>query len=146
MAFVAQYEFPDDLWYDAGEHLWLRVGPDGEETIVTVGVDALGQDALGEVVRVQFVEPGRRLVRGDAVGSLDAETMVRSVFAPVTGMLLETNPEVVAAPRLLNVEPYGRGWLFRLRCDAWASERQHLLHDEMSIVAWVRAEMRAAQP
>jgi glycine cleavage system H protein len=139
------YEFPEDLWYHAREHLWLRPGPPDEagRRVVTVGVDALGAMALGDVVYVQLAEPGRAVGRGEAIGSLEAEKMVRPVVAPVSGTLLEVNGELLAAPRLLNTDCYGRGWAVRIRTAAWESESGGLLHDPAEVAAWARAEIRS---
>jgi glycine cleavage system H protein len=146
MATIETYEFPADRWYEAREHLWvLPESPGGTADVtVRVGVDALGQELLGEVVYVQLVEPGAGIRRGAAVGSLEAEKMVRPVIAPVSGVVLETNPEAVSRPRRLNEAPY-EVWLFRVRATAWASEQRDLLHDEMAVAAWARAEVEASR-
>ncbi len=144
MATVDAYEFPPDRWYEPREHLWVL--PERAEAggvIVSIGVDALGQELLGEVVYVQVVEPGRELRRRDAVGSLEAEKMIRPLLAPVSGTLLAVNPAVLATPRLLNREPYEGGWVLRMRAARWAQERDDLLHDEAAVAAWAHAEVEA---
>jgi glycine cleavage system H protein len=113
--------------------------------IVRVGVDALGQELLGEIVYVQLVEPGTEIRRGEAAGSLEAEKMVRPVIAPVSGVVLEANAEAVARPRRLNEAPY-QAWLVRLRATDWASEQAGLLHDEAAVAACARAELEASRP
>ena len=144
MATVDAYEFPADRWYDSREHLWARPEPSAPDVdIVTVGVDALGQELLGEVVYVQLVERGLAVRRGDAVGSLEAEKMVRPLLSPVSGAVVEVNDAVIAAPRLLNREPYDGGWLFRIRADRWVAERAELLHGHEAVAAWARAEIEA---
>jgi glycine cleavage system H protein len=143
MARIETYEFPDDLWYDPREHLWLRPVREGGAWLVTVGVDAVGQDALGEVVYVQLMESGRTVARGEPVGSLEAEKMVRPVLAPLSGTLEEVNGTLLAAPRLLNGDPYGQGWLFRIRTVSWETDRRDLLYGEETVTAWIRAELNA---
>jgi len=143
MARIEGYEFPDDLWYDPREHLWLRPARQGETWLVTVGIDAVGQDALGEVVYVQLIEAGRTVARGDAVGSIEAEKMVRPVLASVSGTLVEVNGALLAAPRLLNRNPYGEGWLLRIQAANWEGERGDLLRGEDVVTAWIRAELQA---
>jgi glycine cleavage system H protein len=138
---IEGYEFPDGCWYHPTEHLWLRPTADGQE--VTVGLDALGAEALGEVVYVQLLDPGPTVARGQALGSLEAEKMVRPVVAPVSGVLAATNAELVAAPRLLNTDPYGRGWLIRIRAARWIEEARDLLHGPAAVEAWARAELEA---
>lgn len=143
MARIEGYEFPDDLWYDPREHLWLRPLREGDRWLVTVGVDTVGQDALGGVVYIQLMEAGRTIARGEAAGSLEAEKMVRPVLAPVSGLLAEINNAVLTSPRLLNHDPYGEGWLFRIRGEDWEAERGDLLHGEERVAAWIRAELEA---
>ena len=143
MTRIEGYDFPDDLWYHPREHLWLRPEREGGRWIVTVGVDAVGQDALGEVVYIQLVEARRVVVRGEAVGSLEAEKMVRPVLAPLSGTVAEVNAALIAAPRLLNREPYGQGWILRMQARDWEGEREELLHGEERVRAWIIAELQA---
>lgn len=137
------YDFPDDLWYHPREHLWLRPERAADGWLVTVGVDALGQDALGEVVYVQLTEAGRRVSRGEAIGSLEAEKMVRPVLAPLSGTVAAVNATVMATPRLLNRDPYGDGWMFRIGAGDWEGERVDLLHGEEGVMTWIAAELQA---
>lgn len=139
MARVEDYDFPAELWYDPREHLWVRLSADG--TTLTVGVDEMGQEALGEVVYVDLAGVGREVRRGEALGSLEAEKMVRPVLVPVSGTVVDVNDAVLAAPRLLNSDPYGGGWLFKIRATRWAAERGELLHGDDAVVAWARAEL-----
>jgi glycine cleavage system H lipoate-binding protein len=69
--------------------------------------------------------------------------MVRPVAAPVSGTLLEANAELLAAPRLLNADCYGRGWAVRIAAAAWEEESSGLLHVPADVAAWARAEIRA---
>jgi glycine cleavage system H protein len=158
MAMVDAYEFPEDRWYEAREHLWLlpetsagpgepgSPGEGGPAVVVTVGIDALGQELLGEVVYVELAEPGTRVSRGDAMGSLEAEKMVRPILAPLTGVVLEVNAAVLAGPRLVNTAPYGAGWLVRMGTARWEAERGALLHDDAAVAAWARGEIERSQP
>jgi len=85
----------------------------------------------------------RVVTRGAAVGSLEAEKMVRSVLAPLSGTLSEVNGALMAAPRLLNLHPYDQGWIFRMRARDWEAEREELLHGEERVRAWISAELQA---
>ena len=139
MARIDAFEFPDDLFYDAREHLWLR----RHGALTTIGIDDGGQDALGDVVYVQLAEPGRRVSRGEAVGSVEAAKMVRPLFAPVSGRLAEVNGAAMAKPRLVNDDPYGEGWLFRIETDEWESERTSLIQGSAPVTAWITSELAA---
>jgi glycine cleavage system H protein len=144
---VSADDFPADRWYQAREHLWCApaAGDDGgpASVLVTVGLDALGAELLGEVVYVELPGAGRTVARGEALGSLEAEKMVRPLLAPLSGTVVEVNPAVLATPRLLNRDPYGAGWLVRLRAARWDAERRDLLHGEAAVAAWARAEIEA---
>ncbi len=139
MAKIADFSFPDELYYDAKEHLWVRPETGG---LVAAGIDDGGRDALGDVVYVQLAEPGRSVARGEPIGSLEAEKMVRPLLCPVSGMLRETNAGVVAEPRLVNRDPYG-AWLVRIEASDWERERGLLLHGAKAVAAWVEAELAA---
>jgi glycine cleavage system H protein len=139
------YEFPGDLWYHPQEHLWIRAGAPDEagRLAVTVGLDAIGVEALGDVVYVQLLEAGLSVTRGQAIGSLEAEKMVRPVLAPVSGVLLEVNDALLTAPRLLNTDCYGSGWVARMAASDWEAESRGLLRARADVAAWVTAELRS---
>jgi glycine cleavage system H protein len=137
MARIEEFEFPDDLFYDTKEHLWLRP----QRALITIGIDDGGQDALGDVVYVQLTEAGRRVSRGEAIGSVEAAKMVRPLLAPVPGKLSEVNQAVVARPRIVNDDPYGEGWLFRIEVDDWGSERSHFVQGSDAVTAWIKEEL-----
>lgn len=103
---------PDNLRYTE-DHEWLLL--DGE--LATVGVTDFAQDALGDVVYVELPEAGDAVVAGDACGEIESTKSVSELFAPVTGEVVEVNDVVVDAPELVNSDPYGNGWLFRVRVE-----------------------------
>ncbi len=139
MVRIEEFEFPDDLLYDSKEHMWLRP----QRSLITIGIDDGGQDALGDVVYVQLTAAGRKVARGEAIGSVEAAKMVRPLLAPVSGTLSEVNQVVMAKPRLLNDDPYGEAWLFRIEADDWKAERGHFVHGREAVSAWVRSELVA---
>jgi glycine cleavage system H protein len=149
MAKIEGYEFPTDRWYDPREHVWVLpedAVADGTAVVdVRMGIDALGQALLGEVVYLELVEPGREIRRGQVIGSVEAEKMVRPVAAPVSGVVVEVNAAVRTTPRFLNRAPYDAGWLVRIRADRWEAERQDLLFGEAAVTAWARSEIEASR-
>ncbi len=154
---IEEFEFPDDLFYDPKEHMWLRPqgdvvtsaaqskiqNPKSKIFLVTVGIDDGGQDALGDVVYVQLTEPGRAVSRGEAIGSVEAAKMVRPLLAPVSGKLVEVNRAVMTRPGLLNDDPYGGAWLFRIEATDWNLERGRFLQGSEAVTAWVSSELAA---
>ena len=139
MVRIEEFDFPDELLYDTKEHMWLRP----QRSLITIGIDDGGQDALGDVVYVQLTAAGRRVSRGEAIGSVEAEKMVRPLLAPVSGTLSEVNQALMTKPRLLNNDPYGEAWLFRIDADDWDRERHHFVQGSEAVTAWVRSELAA---
>jgi glycine cleavage system H protein len=103
---------PEDLSYTK-EHEWVAGLDDGRT--VTVGVTAYAAEQLGDVVYVQVPEVGAAVATGDAVGEVESTKSVSDIFAPVTGEVVEVNAAVVDDPSLVNSDPYGEGWLFRVQ-------------------------------
>ncbi len=100
----------EDLLY-TDEHEWLRV--EGETGVV--GITAFAAEQLGDVVFVELPQVGRTLERAETFGVVESVKAVSDLFSPVAGQVLEVNSELVARPELLDSDPYGAGWIVRLR-------------------------------
>lgn len=105
---------PDELHYTA-EHEWVRVDGDGD--VVTVGITDYAQDALGDIVYVSLPESGEAFTQGASVGELESTKSVSDLYAPVAGSVVARNEALEAAPDLVNSDPYGEGWLMRVRVE-----------------------------
>ncbi|ADG87683.1 glycine cleavage system H protein [Thermobispora bispora] len=105
---------PEDLSYTK-EHEWVAEQEDG--VTVTVGITAYATEQLGDVVYVQVPEVGSTVTAGDAVGEVESTKSVNDIFSPVTGEVVEINTAVLDDPSLLNSDPYGEGWLFKVRVE-----------------------------
>ncbi|WP_061296921.1 glycine cleavage system protein GcvH [Herbidospora cretacea] len=105
---------PDELSYTK-EHEWVAGLDDG--LTVTVGITAYAAESLGDVVYVQLPEAGATVEAGDAVGEVESTKSVSDIYAPVGGEIVEINQTVVDDPSLVNSDPYGDGWLFRVRIE-----------------------------
>jgi glycine cleavage system H protein len=101
--------YPDDLKYTP-EHEWARV--DGDT--VTVGITSFAQEALGDIVYVQLPAAGTDITAGEVIGEVESTKSVSDVYAPVSGVVAERNARLDARPELINEDPYGDGWLFRV--------------------------------
>jgi glycine cleavage system H protein len=101
---------PTDLLFTK-EHEWLRI--DGE--IGTVGISDHAQKELGDVVYVELPKPGDRFDSGAAFGSVESVKAVSELFMPVSGEVVEVNDELGSAPEKINADPYGIGWMLRMR-------------------------------
>lgn len=96
------------LRYSA-EHEWIDDG-----SPATVGVSRVAADALGDVVYIELPEPGTQLVAGEVCGEIESTKSVSELFSPVSGTVVEVNSAVVSDPALVNSDPYGAAWLFRV--------------------------------
>jgi glycine cleavage system H protein len=102
--------FPDDVRYTA-THEWARL----EKGIVTIGVTSFATDQLGDVVLVEMPAPGAKLEAGRAFGVIEAVKTVSDLFPPVSGEVVERNDALADNPALVNQDPFGEGWIVRLR-------------------------------
>jgi glycine cleavage system H protein len=102
-------EFPDDLRYTR-EHEWVRV--DGD--VATVGITDFAQDALGDVVFVELPAVGVAVAAHAACCEVESTKSVSEIYAPIAGTVVAVNDELTGTPELLNSDPYGEGWIFRL--------------------------------
>ena len=101
---------PDDLLYTK-EHEWLRLA---DET-GTVGITHHAQKELGEVVYVELPKVGDKFDSGETFGNIESVKAVSELFIPVSGEVIEVNDDLGAAPEQINEDPYGKGWLIRIR-------------------------------
>lgn len=101
---------PADLRYTK-DHEWVRV--DGEEA--TVGITAYAADQLGDIVFVELPETGRTVTQFAAFGVVESVKAVSDLFAPLSGEVTAANGALTSSPELVNSDPYGEGWLVRIR-------------------------------
>jgi glycine cleavage system H protein len=107
---MAEASYPADLRYHR-EHDWVRV--EGDHAVF--GITWYAQDALGEVVYFDAPAVGDTLTADASYAELESVKAVSDVIAPVSGEVVEVNGDVVSSPELVNEDPYGRGWLVRVR-------------------------------
>jgi glycine cleavage system H protein len=107
---AAAESYPDDLRYHE-EHDWARV--EGDEA--TLGVTWFAADALGELVHFEPPEVGSSVTKDRSYGEVESVKAVSDVIAPLSGEVLAVNDQVVGAPETVNDDPYGNGWLIRIR-------------------------------
>ncbi len=107
---AAEESYPDDLRYHR-EHDWARV----EDDEAVLGITWFAQDALGELVHFEAPAEGATTTRDSSYGEVESVKAVSDVIAPLSGEILEVNQKVVDAPETVNEDPYGEGWLVRIR-------------------------------
>jgi len=110
MRVAAAETYPDDLRYHP-EHDWARI--DGDEA--TLGITWFAQDSLGELVHFEPPDEGATLTKDSAYGEVESVKAVSDLIAPLSGEVMAVNAKVVDAPETVNEDPYGDGWLVRVR-------------------------------
>jgi glycine cleavage system H protein len=107
---AATETYPDDLKYHK-EHDWARI----DEDEAVLGITWFAQDALGELVHYEPPNEGDTITRDGAYGEVESVKAVSDVIAPLSGEVIEVNKKVVDEPETVNADPYGEGWLVRIR-------------------------------
>jgi glycine cleavage system H protein len=107
---AASESYPDELRYHA-QHDWARI-EDGEATL---GITWFAQDALGELVHFEAPEDGATVTKDESYGEVESVKAVSDVIAPLSGEIVAVNEKVAAEPETVNEDPYGDGWLIRIR-------------------------------
>ena len=121
---AASESYPEELLYNA-EHDWARI--DGGEAVL--GITWYAADSLGELVHYEPPSPGDSVQKGRSYGEVESVKAVSDLIAPLSGEVLEVNEKVTGAPETVNEDPYGDGWLVRIRLSDPA-ERDSLLDVE----------------
>ena len=107
---AAEESYPEDLRYHP-EHDWARV----EGDVATLGITWYAQEALGEIVHYEPPEEGSSLAKDESYGEVESVKAVSDVVSPLSGEVVEVNAKVVEEPETVNDDPYGEGWLVRVR-------------------------------
>lgn len=116
--------FPTNVKY-TNEHEWIRL--EGDEAYV--GITDYAQEQLGDIVFVDVTTEGETLEKGEVFGTIEVVKTVSDLFLPIGGEVLEINPELEEHPELVNKDPYGDGWLIKIK-PTDTTEMDELLHAE----------------
>lgn len=127
--------YPDDRRYTK-DHEWVRV----EGDLGTIGVTEFAQKQLGDIVFVELPEVGRALKAHEAFGTVESVKAVSELFSPVSGEVVEVNPDLSGSPETINKDPHGAAWMIKVRL----TDRQDLaaLLDAAAYTAHVEAESK----
>jgi glycine cleavage system H protein len=107
---AAEESYPDDLKYHS-EHDWARI----EGDTATLGVTWYAQDALGEIVHYEPPDEGTTLAKDESYGEVESVKAVSDIVAPLSGEVIEVNQKLLDEPETINEDPYGEGWLVKVR-------------------------------
>ena len=138
MSELSASDVPTDRHYDGAHHLWAMRDPASGRA--RIGIDAIGLEALGELAYVAIESVSASVVRGAAVGTLEAAKMTTSIAAPITGTIVARNDDVLADPRRVNEDPYGAGWLLEIEPSMWDADAAELLSGD-AVTPWAEAEI-----
>lgn len=103
--------FPEELKYTK-EHEWIRINDDGT---ATVGITDFAQSELGDIVFVELEPEGSEFGQDEVFGTVEAVKTVSELFSPVSGEIVEVNSELEGDPEIVNSDPYGQGWMIKIK-------------------------------
>jgi glycine cleavage system H protein len=133
MARVNDCHLPEDLHYLVDKHVWVRAA---EEGLATVGIDDVARHLAGTIIAVTPKRAGRAVPKGQSVATIESSKWVGPVPAPVSGEIVEVNEAVRQDPAIVNRDPYGQGWIVKLRPSAWDADRGDLASGAEGIAAY----------
>lgn len=139
MASVRNCNLPDDLYYNVENNVWARKEPDGT---VTVGMTAYACALAGEVVAYTPKRVGRGVDLNKSAATVESGKWVGPVKAPVSGEVVAVNEAVSASPRTINADPYGSGWLVKIKPANWDADAASLVTGAAAMQAF-EAKMAA---
>jgi glycine cleavage system H protein len=136
MAEIEGYNLPDDLYYTK-DHTWARVEDNGN---VTVGMDAFGTKSAGNIEFIDLPLEDDELECGEAFGSLESAKWVGGLLMPVGGTVIEVNENIEDDLGLLTKDPYGEGWLIKIKPSKLNEDLKTLIHGT-DVAVWLKKEI-----
>jgi glycine cleavage system H protein len=137
MVSIEEYELPDELYYTR-DHTYARVEDDGT---VTVGMDDFGAKGLGEIEFIDLPLEDDEFEADDAFGSVESAKWVGGLLMPVSGRVIEVNEEVEDNPSIMTEDPYGEGWLIRVKPTDLEEDLKELIHGPDAVLEWIKKEI-----
>ncbi|MFQ6053683.1 MAG: glycine cleavage system protein GcvH [Candidatus Bathyarchaeia archaeon] len=134
---VEGYRAHEDYYYEP-THAWMRIEDDGT---VTVGLDDFGQKAAGNIVFIDVPDVGTRVEKGKKFTSIESSKWIGEINSPVTGEIIESNEELWDNPRLVNEDPFGAGWIVKVRPEKLEEETADLVTGD-AIADWIRKDIK----
>lgn len=139
MTEVRGCQIPEELYYWIEKHVWAR--DDGDE-VITLGITDPAQHLASHVVAITTKKVGKTLERGQSVATVESGKWVGPVPTPVTGEVIAVNDALAGEPALVNTDPYGAGWIVRIKASVWSVQRAEL-HTGTHAVAEYRTFLEA---
>ena len=120
-----EYVVPENLYYTK-EHEWLKI----EDNTATMGITDYAQKSLHEIVFVDLPEIKRKVRQMEPIGTVESVKAVSEIYTPISGEIIEVNKELNEKPELVNQDPYGKGWIAKIRPEKLDEEIKNLLDPE----------------
>lgn len=134
MTVVKNCNLPEELYYLVEKHIWVR--PEGD--LVIVGMTDVAQNLAKTIISVTLKKAGKQVRKGRNVATVESGKWVGPVPAPVSGEIVEVNENLTGTPALINSDPYGAGWVAKLRAGDWAADSADLVTGPEGIEAYQR--------
>lgn len=134
MSTVRGCNIPDDLYYLVEKHVWAR----REDGVIVVGLSDVAQGLAKTFVSVTLKAAGKKVAKGKSVATAESSKWVGPVPSPVAGEIVEVNEALAAQPATLNHDPYGEGWIARIRPDDWDADSADLVTGAAGVEAYQR--------
>ena len=132
---IQGYNMPLELYYEEN-HYWVKI--DGDS--ILIGMDDFAQQLAGEIVFVQLPSEGKKLKKGKKFAQVESGKWLGKAFAPVNGVIIESNEELETTPELINEDCYGKGWMYRVEPNDMA-EVEALIHGQEAIEQWLLTDI-----
>jgi glycine cleavage system H protein len=133
MPTVRGCDIPEDLYYLVDKHVWARY--DGSD-VVEVGLTDVAQGMARTIISVSLKEPGKTVKKGRSLATVESGKWVGPVPAPVAGEVVAVNTALTTSPSTINDDPYGAGWVARVRCSDWAADSADLVSGAAGVAAY----------
>lgn len=140
MAMIEEYNLPDELYYHS-EHAWVKIEEDG---IVKVGMNDFYQRTAGDTTYVDLPFEGDEVEQGETCGKIQSAKWVGKFVAPLSGEILEVNEDLEDDSTLINTDPYGEGWIMKMKPSSFDDELGSLYHGD-TMGPWVMEKIAEAQ-
>ncbi|MHB1534243.1 MAG: glycine cleavage system protein GcvH [Acidimicrobiales bacterium] len=129
MSTVRGCHIPEDLYYLVEKHVWAKL--DGE--VVEVGLSDVAQGMAKTIISVSLKAAGKSVKKGKSLATVESGKWVGPVPSPVNGEIVAVNEALTAAPSTINADPYGAGWVARVRCSDWAADSVDLVTGQAGV-------------
>ena len=133
MATVNNCNLPEELYYDIEKQVWGRLEADGT---ITVGMTAPGAAQAGQLLHLKPKKPGTQVARQKSIGTAESGKWVGAVASPVSGEVIEANEALGSDAAMVNRDPYGTGWVVKIRPSDWETEKGSLVTGAAAIEAY----------